>query len=64
MEKEDFKNLFKSFSRGKAGKKYSTEGIGVGLYLAKILTEMHKGKIWAESQGKGKGSQFYIWLPQ
>jgi len=24
---------------------------------------MHKGKIWAESKGKDKGSTFYIELP-
>jgi len=33
------------------------------LYLAKKLVEMHKGSIWVESKGTGKGCSFYIELP-
>jgi signal transduction histidine kinase len=27
------------------------------------MVEAHQGKVWAESEGEGKGSQFYIELP-
>jgi len=63
MTKGEISDLFKSFSRGKAGKKGWVEGAGLGLYIAKKYVDMHKGKIWAKSQGKGKGSTFYIELP-
>lgn len=63
MTKREISDLFKSFSRGKAGKKGWVEGAGLGLYIAKKYVDMHKGKIWAKSQGKGKGSSFYIELP-
>jgi len=63
MEKEEITSLFKSFTRGAAGSQLSPEGLGLGLYVAKKFVEMHQGKIWAESQGKGKGSTFYIELP-
>ena len=55
--------IFESFSRGESGTRVSTEGTGLGLYIAKKIVEMHQGKISAESQGKGKGSTFYIELP-
>ncbi|MDP2641446.1 MAG: ATP-binding protein [Candidatus Yanofskybacteria bacterium] len=63
MTKEEIAPLFESFTRGNAGQKMWTEGTGLGLYIAKQFIAMHKGKIWAESEGKGKGSTFSIELP-
>jgi len=40
-----------------------TEGLGLGLYVAKLFMEAHKGKIWAESDGEGKGSSFCFSIP-
>ncbi|MCD6233027.1 hypothetical protein J7J81_01425, partial [bacterium] len=40
-----------------------TEGVGLGLYVSKKYIELHHGKIWAESEGRGKGSTFYVELP-
>jgi len=62
MTKEEISHLFESFSRGSAGTRFWTEGAGLGLYVAKKFVEMHNGKIWAESPGRGKGSTFYIEL--
>ncbi|MCH7828509.1 HAMP domain-containing histidine kinase [Patescibacteria group bacterium] len=63
MSKEELQHLFESFTRGKTGTKMWTEGAGLGLYIAKQFVQMHKGKIWAKSPGKGKGSTFFIELP-
>ena len=63
MVKEELEKIFKSFSRGEAGRKSFVEGTGLGLYIAYKFVEMHKGKIWAESAGQSKGSQFYVELP-
>lgn len=63
LTKEELAKMFESFSRGSAGTRLYTEGAGLGLYIAKKFVEMHSGKIWAESPGKGLGSSFYIELP-
>ncbi|MFP4557791.1 MAG: ATP-binding protein [Bacteroidales bacterium] len=39
------------------------KGTGFGLLICKEFLEMHGGKIWVESEA-GKGSRFYVKLPQ
>lgn len=55
--------LFKKFSRGKDSFRSHTEGLGLGLYVAKLMMDAHKGKIWAESDGEGLGSSFCFSIP-
>lgn len=47
-------NLFQEF--------VTTNGSGFGLYVARKIVEAHNGKIWAESEGNGKGSNFFVSL--
>lgn len=54
--------LFAKFTRDKDAFKTNVSGTGLGLYLAKQMIQAHHGKIWAESDGKGKGSRFIIEL--
>jgi len=63
MDEKELNSLFQMFSRATAGTQLHTEGAGLGLYVARQFIEMHGGKIWAESEGKGKGSAFIIQLP-
>ena len=51
------------FERGEQAKKMSPTGKGIGLYLSGQIIKGHKGKIWVESEGEGKGSIFHIELP-
>lgn len=63
MDEKELNSLFQMFSRATAGTQLHAEGAGLGLYVARQFIEMHGGKIWAESEGKGKGSAFIIQLP-
>ncbi len=63
MTTEELQNAFTSFRRGKPAQALWTEGVGLSLYIAKQFVEAHGGRIWAESPGEGKGSTFFVELP-
>jgi signal transduction histidine kinase len=63
IKQEDLDRIFESFEQadGSITRKYP--GTGLGLSLTKSLVELHGGKIWAESDGEGKGSAFTFTIP-
>ncbi len=64
ISKETMPQLFKKFSRGEGSFLVQPGGSGLGLYVAKMVVEgVHEGKIWAESEGVGKGSTFIFSIP-
>ena len=60
---EDKKSLFTEGGRGKDSMKVNVDSTGYGLYSVKLIIEEHKGRVWVESEGKDKGSTFFIELP-
>ena len=63
LKQGELERIFQPFEQGdnSAGRKY--QGTGLGLSLTKKMVEMHGGRIWAESEGPGRGSQFHVLLP-
>lgn len=55
--------LFTKGGRDKDSQKVNVNSTGFGLAFVKGVAEAHKGKVWAESPGPGKGSTFYMELP-
>ena len=39
------------------------DGVGMGLYISKRIVDLHKGLIWVESEGRNKGSTFFVKFP-
>lgn len=63
MTEDTLKNLFQLFRPGEDSKRVNPASTGVGLFVTKAHVEAHNGKIWAESEGAGKGSTFIMELP-
>jgi PAS domain S-box-containing protein len=61
IAKEDQERIFERFERAISANEAS--GLGLGLYIAKQIIEIHCGKIWIKSQ-IGHGSTFYVELPR
>ncbi len=59
---EDVGKVFEKYQRGHDSVTHAT-GLGLGMYVAKVIVEQHHGKIWAESPGVGKGATFSFSLP-
>lgn len=60
---EDLPHIFERFYRGDKSRTHTaTSGFGLGLSIAKWITEKHGGKIEVESQLK-QGTTFRVYLP-
>lgn len=59
IEAKLIEDIFLDFVTTKA----SSVSTGLGLSISRKIIERHKGKIWAESEGKNKGAAFHIELP-
>lgn len=63
MSPETLERIFDLFAQADRSLDRSRGGLGIGLTLVKLLVEMHDGRVFATSQGLGKGSRFTVTLP-
>jgi signal transduction histidine kinase len=55
--------LFQKHSRIRHRAMERVEGVGLGLYLARLIVEAHKGSVSVDSPGPGRGATFSLWVP-
>ena len=60
IDPEVLPQLFTMFFQANEPPKGAKTGLGVGLAVAKVLAELHGGKIEAHSEGEGKGAEFTV----
>jgi signal transduction histidine kinase len=56
--------IFERFHRVDTRLSRETPGVGMGLYICKVIAEAHNGRVWVESAGAGQGSTFFLALPR
>ncbi len=59
LPKDQYYKLFERFYQENA----TNIGTGIGLSVCKAIIETHRGRLWAESKGRNKGSTFGFTLP-
>ncbi|RZJ10113.1 MAG: PAS domain S-box protein, partial [Haliea sp.] len=63
MNPDTIAHMFEMFSRGNRDSARHQGGLGIGLALARRLTQMHGGTLDARSEGLGQGASFTLTLP-
>lgn len=63
IAKNELKEVFKRFHRVPSASGTRVPGTGLGLYIVRSVAKRHGGRAWAESEGVGRGSTFFLQLP-
>jgi len=63
IELEALGRIFDPFEQVEHSTSRRFQGTGLGLPITRSFVELHGGDIWAESDGKGKGSIFHFVIP-
>ena len=63
IAQDELEHVFESFYRADASRTPQIKGNGLGLSIAKQLTEKHHGRLWLRSDGLNKGTTATVALP-
>jgi signal transduction histidine kinase len=59
----ELKRIFRRFYRSPAAIAVRVKGTGLGLFIVRSVVKRHGGKVFAQSEGPGRGSTFTVELP-
>lgn len=61
---DDVKRIFRRFYRVTHRSLAHVKGTGLGLFIVKAIANKHGGKVFAESEGEGRGTTIILELPR
>ena len=64
IPKKQLKRIFNRFYRVQARGLKQVKGTGLGLYIVRSIARAHGGRVFAQSEGEGRGSTFTLELPR
>lgn len=64
IDPADKEKIFAKFEQGAQGALTGEKGTGLGLSISRGIIELHRGRIWAECAGHGKGASLAFSLPR
>lgn len=63
IPRTELKRIFKRFHRVPGPLAARVKGTGLGLFIVRSVAKRHGGRVWAESEGPGRGSTFMLQFP-
>ncbi len=63
LEPRHRKKVFRMFYRVRRSSERTIRGTGLGLFIVRTAVRLHKGRVWMESGGLGRGTTVHIQLP-